>query len=420
MSLDSVRMNGNYIDQNLDSIRKQFKLLDHWVYLNAGDQMIPGDYWLDAADDFYNFVRFGRMEDIPSADIATHPFLMAKWDECIERGARLINAEKSEVTNSYRPAITGNLIFYNMFEWSEGDNVVVTDLGYPSFIYILQDLRRRYGIEIRVVKNVDGVVHSEDIENAVDEQTRMVVIDRTAAFSGFTFDVAEICKIAHAKGALVIDDAMQAVGAIDVDVKADDVDMLVTGAYKWQCGPEGAGLFYIKQDLIESIDARYRNYIWADIPGGIPFGDRDHDNLTSWEYPPINTANKFSQDAVIGPALFGWAATLRFYEEIGIKNVEERVRRLGTYAVERLQEIGCTVTTPLDPAQRHGLICYTTGDYDKDTEFFQRCAAPGRCMQPIKISMRRLGNIGNLRVCTHFFNTEEDIDYLVNLQKQMM
>jgi selenocysteine lyase/cysteine desulfurase len=406
-------MSDNYIDNNIDAIRSEFKLLDHWIYLNAADQMIPGNYWLSAAREFYSFQEYGRMEDIPTADIATHPFLMALADECIERAARLINADKDEVTNCYRPCITANLIFYNMFEWRSGDNVVFTDLSYPSIPYILQDLRRRYGIELRVIRNVDGVTRLEDLEAAVDEQTRMVVIDRTAAFSGFTFDVKEVCRIAHAKGALVLDDAMQSLGAINVDVKDDDVDMLISGAYKWLCGPEGAGLFFIKKELIDSIDARFRNYIWADLGGDIPFADPDHDNIESWKCPPVNTANKFSQDVVIGPSLFGWNATLKFFEKIGIENVEERVRRLGTYAVGRLQEIGCQVTTPLDARQRHGLITYTTGDYEKD-------AAPGRCQKPIKISMRTLGGIGNLRVCTHFFNTEEDVDYLVDLQKSML
>jgi selenocysteine lyase/cysteine desulfurase len=413
-------MSNNIIDNEIDAIRSEFKLLDHWVYLNAGDQMIPGNYWLSAARDFYNFQEYGRMEDIPTADIATHPFLMAMADECIERAARMINADKDEVTNCYRPAIVANLILYNMFEWHAGDNVVITDLSYPSIVYILQDLKQRYGVELRIVKHVEGVIHLEDLEAAVDESTRMVVIDRTAAFSGFTFDVKEVCRIAHAKGALVLDDAMQSLGAIDVDVKDDDVDMVVSGAYKWLCGPEGSGMFYIRKELVESIDARFRNYIWADLEGGIPFANRDHDNIESWQGPPVNTANKFSQDVVIGPTLFGWNATLKFFERIGMQNVEERVRRLGTYAVERLQEIGCQVTTPLDPRQRHGLITYTTGDYDKDSAFFQRCAAPGRCQKPIKISMRTLGGIGNLRVCTHFFNTEEDIDYLVELQKSML
>jgi len=410
----------NYIDQHIDGIRSEFKLLDHWVYLNAADQMIPGRYWLDAVRDFYGFVEYGRMEDIPSADIATHPFLLSAWDESIERSARFINADKEEVTNIYRPAITANLILYNMFEWQEGDNFVITDLSYPSIPYILQDLRRRYGTEIRMVRNVNGEILMEDMEAMVDDRTRMVIVDRTAAFCGFTFDMKEVSRIAHAHGAIVLDDAMQTLGAVDVDVKDDDVDMLISGAYKWLCGPEGAGLFYIKKAVMDRIDARFRNYIWADIPGPIPFANRDHDTLESWVHPPVQTANQFSQDVTIGPALFGWIATMKFYDKIGIENVEERVRRLGSYAIERLQEIGCTITCPTDPAKRHGLISYTTGDYDKDTAFFQRCAAPGRCMKPVKISMRTLGGVGNLRVSTHFFNTEEDIDYLVALQEQMM
>ena len=413
-------MTDNYIDAHLDEIRAQFKLLDHWVYLNAADQMVPGNYWLAAVREFYNFVEYGRMEDIPAADIATHPFLIAKWNESIRRGAKFINAHPDEVTNTYRPAITANLILYNMMEWAQGDNVVMTDLSYPSIPYILQDLRRRYGLEIRVVRNVNGEILLEDLEKQVDGNTRMVIVDRTTAFCGFTFDMREVSRIAHAQGALVLDDAIQALGAIDIDVQRDDVDFLLSGAYKWQCGPEGAGLFYVKRAVMEQIDARFRNYLWADTPGSLPFSDKDHHNLESWDYPPVNNANRFSQDTTIGSSLFGWVETLKFYEKIGIRNVEERVRRLGGYLIESLQEIGCRVTCPIDPQKRHGLITYTTGDYDKDKAFFERCAAPGRCMKPLKISMRALGGVGNLRASTHFFNTEEEIDYLIALQKQML
>ena len=413
-------MTDNYIDEHLDEIRTEFKLLDHWVYLNAADQMVPGNYWLKAVRDFYNFVEYGRMEDIPVADIATHPFLLAKWNESISLSAKFINADQDEVTNAYRPAITANLILYNMMEWAAGDNVVITDLSYPSIPYILQDLRRRYGIDIRIVRNVNGEILMEDLEQLVDGKTRMVIVDRTTAFCGFTFDMKEVSRIAHAHGALVLDDAIQTLGVLDIDVKDDDVDFLVSGAYKWQCGPEGAGIFYIKRAVMDRIDARYRNYIWADVSGPIPFANRDHDNIESWAYPPVNNANRFSQDTTIGSSLFGWVATLKFYEKIGIKNVEERVRRLGAYTIDRLEEIGCRVTCPTDPDKRHGLITYTTGDYDKDKAFFERCAAPGRCMKPIKISMRTLGGIGNLRISAHFFNTEEEIDYLIDLQKQML
>lgn len=412
-------MTENYIDANLEAIRSEFKMADYWVYLNAGDQMIPGNYWLKAARDFYNFVECGRMEDIPTADIATHPFLTTAWQESIERGARFINANPSEVTNIYRPAIMANLIMYDMLDWEAGDNIVFSDLSYPSFVYIAKDISRRYGVELRFIRHVGGEVLMEDLEAQIDDRTKLLVIDRTTAFCGFTFDVREVCRIAHRHGALVLDDAFQAFGAIDIDVRDDDVDMLLTGAYKWACGPEGAGLFYIKQELIERIDPRFRNYIWADIPGAIPFSLENHDNLAHWDYPPVNTANKFSQDVTIGPALFGWIATLKFYDRLGIRNVEERVRRLGTYAIERLQEAGCTITSPTDPAKRHGLITYSTGSYEKDEKFFHSCVLPGRCMKPIKLSMRNMGGVGNLRLCTHFFNTEEEIDYLAEHHERM-
>ena len=54
-------MGDNYVDNHIDEIRQEFKLLDHWIYLNAADQMIPGNYWLTAVRDFYNFVEYGRM-----------------------------------------------------------------------------------------------------------------------------------------------------------------------------------------------------------------------------------------------------------------------------------------------------------------------------------------------------------------------
>lgn len=410
---------GNPIDRRIDEIRREFELLDHWVYLNAADQTIPGRYWLSAARRFYDFVEAGRMEDTPCADVATHPFLTPAWSESIARSARFINADPDEVTNAYRPTMTANLIFYNMLEWEEGDNIVCTDLSYPGYMYVLQDIRRRYEVELRVVRHVDGAIPIELLDAAIDERTKIVVVDRTAAFSGFTFDMAEVCRVAHARGALVLDDAFQALGALEIDVRADDVDMLMAGAYKWACGPEGAGIFYIKKELCERINPRFRNYVWCDFPGAIPFIEPDHDNVRSWDHPPVQTANRFSQDTVIGPALYGWIATMKFYESLGIANVEDRIRRLGTYAIDRLREVGCEVKTPDDPAQRHGLIVYTTGDIDRDRAFFNRCAAPGRCERPIRLSLRAQAGLGNLRISTHFFNTKEDIDALIDLHRRM-
>ncbi|MBN1271040.1 MAG: aminotransferase class V-fold PLP-dependent enzyme [Candidatus Aminicenantes bacterium] len=414
----------NDLDFPLEEVRYQFKLLNHQIFLNVADQSMPGNYWLQAVRDFFDFQECGRMEDVPNQDIATHPFLMAATYEAIERCARLIGAHKEEVTLMYRPLQAFNLIVNDMLEamqeWRAADNVVFTDLTYPSAVYVFMGLRDRCGVELRCVKNVDGEILIEDLEKAVDERTRLVAINRTTPFCGFTYNVKEVCRIAHKVGALVMDDAFQAVGAIDVDVHDDDVDFLVTGSYKWQNGPEGAGIFYIRRDLIEKINPRYRNYLAIEMPKGIPFSLADHDNVQSWDYPQIQTAQKFSQDVITGPSAFGWLAALKFIEKLGIKNIEKRVRKLGQYLIEGLRSLNVTFQCSTDPEKVHGLITYTTGGEERDQACFERFNFPPIGKKPIKVSLRMLGGVGGIRVSPHYYNTVEEIDTFLETQGEIL
>lgn len=403
---------GNYLEAHLDEVRAQFDLTNYWVYLNVGDQAIPGAYWLKAVRDFFDFQERGRMDDIPIPEIATHPFLTTAYYEATAMSAQLIGADVEEVTLAYRPMQICNLVINDLLDWSEDDNVVFTDLSYPSFSYAFLRLRERYGVELRRVENVGGEILMEDLEAAIDDRTKLVSICRTTPFCGFTYDVKEVCRIAHAHGAYVLDDAFQSIGAIRVDVHDDDVDFLVTGSYKWQCGPEGAGLFYVRKDLIPKFEPGFRNYLATQMPRGLPFSLHDHDNLSDWDHPQHQTAEKFSLGSVTGPSVFGWLATLRFLDKLGMDNIDRRVRRLGQYAVGALREAGLEIVHPTDPDKMHGMVTGTTGSFEKDNECFSHLGFPGLGKRPIKVSVRGLGSVSGVRICTHFFNTEAEIDYV--------
>ncbi|MEA2090207.1 MAG: aminotransferase class V-fold PLP-dependent enzyme [Thermoproteota archaeon] len=399
---------------NLDKIREDFPLLQYWTFLNAGGMMIPGKYWLEAAHEFFDFQEKGRIDPW---DIASHPFLSGRAMHAKEEAAKLINAKKREVTNMYRIMTASNLIINDMLDWKKGDNVVFTDLAYPSIPFILLNLSRKKGVELRRVENDNGKIHMSDLDKKVDDDTRLVCINRTTPFCGFTYNVEEVCKIAHERNAFVLDDAFQAIGVIDVDVKKDDVDFLLTGSYKWQCGPEGAGIFYVKENLIDELECSFQNYLAAKIPGEIPFTLADHDNISSWDYTLRNDADRFDQGVCVGEVLFAWDATLKYLNDLGPKNIQKRVRMLGGYLIEKLRDSGCKVLTPIEPEERHGLIMYTTGRYKRDSDSFNTFASQPK---PIKVSIRSAGGIGGIRVCTHFFNTEEDIDRLIEVQKKLI
>lgn len=408
------------IEKNIDKIREEFPLLDQWVFFNAADYNIPGEYWVKAMKDSIDYQRRGQMSDNPPFGFATHPFLTKEFFECKERAADLLHAKPKEVTNMYRIMTASNLIINEFFDWEEGDNIVFTDLEYPSIPYIFLNLRDKYGVELRRIENVDGEILMSDLEDAIDEDTKLVSINRTTCWCGFTYDVEKVCKLAHEYNAYVYDDAIQSVGAIDVNVHKDDVDFLTTGSYKWQCGPEGAGIFYIKEDLIEEFDPDFRNYLWADYGNEIPFSKPDHDNIKHWDYPLVNDANRFEQGIVTSPTLFGWNATLKFYEKLGIKNIEKRITELGGYLIERLQDIGCEILTPINEDKRHGLIKYTTGSYEKDKKSSEFFNSPPVGKKPIKVSLRSLGGVDGMRVSCHFYNTKDELDELVERQKKLM
>jgi len=395
------------LDEKIDAIRNQYDILKDNVYFLSAAVGPAGNYWLDAVKEYLACLRRGDRKT--GLRVHMHREAFAR-----QGNAKLINADEEEVTNSYRVMAAANFVINHLVHWEKGDNVVFSDLTYPSITYILLRLREK-GIELRRVENVNGEVLLSDYEKVVDRNTRLVCVCRTTPWCGFTHNVKKICEIAHAHNACVFDDAMQAVGVTEIDVHDDKVDFLASGSYKWQCGPEGAGLLYVRRDLIERLDGAYRNYLTAQYPDACPIlGPDGHDNIAHWDYPPVNTADKYNLGQCTGDALTGWEATLDFLHGLGIARIAARIRELGGYLIAQLEQAGCRVLTPVEADKRHGLIVYTNGSLEQDREVSQALASAKP--KPVRVSTCSLGGIEGIRVAANFFNTKEDVDALVTAQ----
>ncbi|MGD2201589.1 MAG: aminotransferase class V-fold PLP-dependent enzyme, partial [Candidatus Bathyarchaeota archaeon] len=232
------------IDDHIEEIRGEFPVLKHKIYLNsAAHGPALGRVW-EAVKRFWSF----RLNEDPGPIIPD-----AKGEE-----AKLINASTDEITWCSRVTQGFNMVS-SMVGLKRGDNVVVTDLGYPSNVFVWLPFRER-GVEIRRIENRDGRIETSDFEEAIDEKTRVVSMSHVEWTSGIRHDVAGITGIAHEHGALVVNDAYQAVGPLNVDVHSDGVDFLLVGGGKWLCSPPQAGIFYIREDLIDEFEPSYRFY----------------------------------------------------------------------------------------------------------------------------------------------------------------
>ena len=127
-------------------------------------------------------------------------------------------------------------------------NVVIDELHFTTSLYMYKELEKQ-GVELRIVKHRNWAIDPDDMDKAIDRNTRLVSLALVSNVNGFMHDCKAVSALAHARGALVFADIIQAVGAVPLDVKALGIDFASAGTYKWLMGERGFGFLYVKEDL---------------------------------------------------------------------------------------------------------------------------------------------------------------------------
>jgi selenocysteine lyase/cysteine desulfurase len=169
----------------------------------------------------------------------------------VERFARLINAAPADIAVTPSTLVAENLL--NAALGIGPSAGVVTDaLHYDGSLALYGELERR-GAPLTVVRPRHGRIELADVRAAITRETRLVAVSLVSGVTGFTYDLAELCAVAHERGALVYADIIQAAGAMPIDVKATGVDFAACGTYKWLMGDFGTAFLYVRPDRLERL-----------------------------------------------------------------------------------------------------------------------------------------------------------------------
>jgi cysteine desulfurase / selenocysteine lyase len=171
-----------------------------------------------------------------------------------EKASRLMGASAAEVAFVPNTSWGINLVSLG-YPWTAGDNVVTTDLEFPSNGYPWRALAER-GVECRIAKSRDGRIAAADIAPLVDARTRVVAVTWVAFHNGCVLPLAELGALCRERGVLLVVDGIQGLGALPIDVKAAKVDVLCADAHKWLYGTEGGGVLFVDEDSREKVPAR--------------------------------------------------------------------------------------------------------------------------------------------------------------------
>jgi len=322
-----------------------------------------------------------------------------------EKVARFLNAASSRQIIFTRGTTTAlNLVAsgYARQTLHEGDEIVITPMEHHSNLIPWQQAAKATGATLKYIPlQPNGTVALEDVEATVTERTKIVSITYVSNVLGTINPIAEIAKIAHRKGAILVVDGAQSTPHMKVDVQALDVDFYAFSGHK-MCAPTGIGALYGKAQLLEQMEP-------------IEFGGEMIDFVelhdSTWKELPW----KFEGGTPIIAGAVGLGAAIDFLEQIGMDNIERHEHKLVKYAMERLSEIdGITIYGP-SAEQRAGLVTFNLGDVHPhdvatvlDTEGIA-VRAGHHCCQPL---MRWLKASATARASFYLYNTEQDIDRL--------
>ena len=303
--------------------------------------------------------------------------------------ADLIGAQVAEVAVTDCTG-TGSNLAVDMIDAPPGSNVVFDESAYPSAAYPWM-LPPRSHVDLRFVSGRDGIIHLEDMADAMDENTVAVSVSHVSQESGFRHDLKALAEAAHEHGAVLSVDAMQSAGALDFDVHEEGIDFLATGAMKWLLGSAGVGFLYVHSSHLDKMPPH------AGGPGAQP----DDRPWGQRRFVPRPGADRLH---VGMPNLIGLAATtpgLEILHEVGMDVVEAHVLDLSGYCISQLHERGLSVITPEPPQYRAGIVSIDMGDEANSRaadEFLTARGVDGYHHQNV------------LRVDPHIFNNRDDID----------
>ena len=179
-------------------------------------------------------------------------FAGARRREAKELFAKLINAKPSEIAYCQSTQVGENIVANGMDIQGAGGNVVTNDLHYSSCLYNYK-MRQQQGLDVRIIRHRDWQLDLADFEKAIDDKTKLVALTLVSNVNGYLADVKAISDLAHARGAYVYADIIQAAGAVPIDVQAMGIDFAACSTYKWLMGLRGLAYLYVKKNLQGSV-----------------------------------------------------------------------------------------------------------------------------------------------------------------------
>lgn len=270
------------------------------------------------------------------------------------------------------------------------DRVIVSELDFPTDGHVWLAWAAKTGAEVVWLPSADGLtIPVEVYDEAIDERTALVMVNRVLYRSSALIDAKAICTIARDRGALSFVDDYHGLGIVPLDLHDLGCDLYTAGSLKWMLGGPGMVWLYARRDLLAALEPTVTGW----------FGTADPFSFDPQHLQRHPTARRLEHGTPPAPVFFLAQGGIDIINEVGPDRIRKRQAQLTDHVIARADEAGLAIRTPRDPGARGGVVNVGVGE---------RAGEICRALLARDVCTDHRGD--GLRISPHFFNTEEDID----------
>ncbi len=279
------------------------------------------------------------------------------WMQEVERGraafAALIGASPSEIAvgTSVSQLVSSVVSALVSAPSIERRRIISSEVEFPGVAHALL-ASRRSGWAVDLLKRDNaGLVHTQQIVDAIDEKTALVSAPHVCYAHGAAIDGAKIAEAAHAQGALMLMDAYQSIGTLAIDVKASKVDFLVAGTLKYLLGTAGIAFLYVNPTLVERLEPTITGW----------FGRK---NPMAFDATQLDYADSAARFDLGTPALinaYAARAGMDLILSVGVQHIQRQIEHLSSLAYRLADSFQLQIAGPRPGEPRGATLAIDAG-----------------------------------------------------------
>lgn len=322
--------------------------------------------------------------------------MYALKDTLREDFANLIGAEARQIGLSMNTSFGLDLSAYGL-PLKEGDEILVSDVEFPAAVYAWRGAAETKNLKLTFVKSTDKKFDLRELEKAISDKTKVIVVSFVQFFNGYKINLAGISELCKKHGIYFVVDGMQGVGAEPINVKELGIDILACGCQKWLFSPYGSGFFFISDSVKDKLIPQSITWYAADW-------QLNHTDLFKYDLPYFDTAEKFEAGYYATLNMLGMKTAIDIITDLGVEKIQKHnhalIDRLASYLKKsEFYEI----KSSLIENERSSIVTFTCDNYNLLFKYMLE--------NRIKAANRE----GSIRISVHLFNNENDIDKLIEV-----